>query len=97
MIQLTNNDTKQALIDVSWAHPEGYAPFYSELEIFGTEGKLRLSDRDFAPMQVVNEGVEVPLYSPLLSTFPSAFEDELSHFIDCAMDDNEPRITPLDA
>ena len=48
-------------------------------------------------MVVVNTGVEVPRFSPLLSTYPSAFADELSHFIDCAMNGSESRITPLDA
>ena len=48
-------------------------------------------------MVIMNNGVEVPRFSPLLSTYPSAFADELSHFIDCAITGSESRITPLDA
>ena len=97
VVQLTYGNARQALIELSWTHPQGQAPFYSSLEVIGTKGKIRLSDQDSAPMVVVKNGIDVPRYSPLLSTFPSAFADELSHFVDCAMNGSEPRITPRDA
>jgi predicted dehydrogenase len=96
--QVTYGDNKQALIELSWAHPPGHAPFYSSLELIGTEGKIRLSDQDASPMIVVKgEQVDIPRYSPLLSTFPSAFTRELEHFVDCVTRGTESRITPLDA
>ena len=97
LVQLTFAGNKQALMELSWAHPQEYAPFYSTLEIIGTRGKLTLSDRDAAPMVVIKGGTEMPRYSPLLSTFPESFVGELSHFVASAADNAEARITPEDA
>lgn len=97
LVQMGFEGGKQGLIEVSWAHPKDYAPFYSSMEIIGTRGKLSLSDRGAAPMAVVKNGVEVPRYSPLLSTFPESFVDELDHFFDCVTGKAKPRITLEDA
>jgi len=97
LAQLTFSGNKQALMELSWAHPQEYAPFYSALEIIGTQGKITLSDRDAAPMVVIKGGTVTPRYSPLLSTFPESFVGELSHFVTSATDNTEARITPEDA
>lgn len=97
LVQIGFQGGKQGLMEVSWAHPKEYGPFYSSLEVIGTRGKLSLSDRRAAPMTVVRKGVEVPRYSPLLSTFPESFVDELNHFFDCISGKTSPRITLEDA
>ncbi|HZD39171.1 MAG TPA: Gfo/Idh/MocA family oxidoreductase [Terriglobales bacterium] len=97
LVQMAFADRQQGLMELSWAHPAAYAPFYSSLEIIGTTGKLRLSDRDAGPMVVVKEGVEVPRYSPLLSTYPETFVGELAHFIDGVYGKTSPRVTLEDA
>jgi len=97
LVQLTFAEKKQALMELSWAHPREYAPFYCSLEIIGTRGKLSLSDRDAAPMVVVKGGTEIPRYSPLLSTFPESFVGELTHFVESVSGSTVPRITPEEA
>lgn len=88
---------KWGIMEVSWAHPKIYAPFYSTTEVIGTRGKLTLSDKDAGPMTVLKENVEVPRYSPLLSTFPESFVDELNHFLDCIQGKTSPQSTPVQA
>ncbi|MFQ5804654.1 MAG: Gfo/Idh/MocA family protein [Candidatus Methylomirabilales bacterium] len=84
---------KRGIMEVSWAHPKEYAPLYSTTEIIGTRGKLTLTDKDAAPMTVVKREIGIPRYSPLLSSFPETFVDELSHFLDCILQNTPPRIT----
>ena len=93
LIQIGFPGGKCALMEVSWAHPKEYAPFYSTTEVIGTHGKLTYSDKDTAPMTVVQDGITVPRYSTLLSSFPETFVDELNHFLDCMEQDIPPRIT----
>lgn len=93
LVQVTFSKGQQGLMELSWAHPKEYAPFYSSLEIIGTKGKLNLTDRDAAPMMVIKGGPEVPRYSPLLSTFPESFVGELANFIDGVTRKVAPRIT----
>lgn len=89
---------KWGTMEVSWAHPKAYAPFYSTTEVIGTRGKLTLSDKDAGPMTVVKEDhVDVPRYSPLLSTFPESFVEEMNHFLDCIQGTSSPRSTPAQA
>ncbi len=97
LVQMTFAGNKQGLMELSWAHPREYAPFYSSLEIIGTRGKLSLSDRDAAPMIVIKGGTEIPRYSPLLSTFPESFVGELAHFVKGVAGETAERITPEDA
>lgn len=97
VVQMSFAEKQQGLMELSWAHPAPYAPFYSSLEIVGTAGKLTLSDRDAAPMIVIKGGTEVPRYSPLLSTFPESFVGELAHFVEGVSGTIPPRITPEDA
>lgn len=44
-VMIRYEDGKTAFIDVSWAFPMTYAPFYSSRDIFGTEGRIEYSDR----------------------------------------------------
>ncbi len=97
LVQVGFSKGQQGLMEVSWAHPKEYAPFYSSLEIIGTKGKLTLTDHDSAPLLVIKERPEVPRYSPLLSTYPEAFVGELAHFIDGISRKIAPRITLDDA
>lgn len=88
---------RRGIMEVSWAHPHEYAPFYSTLEVIGTRGKLTLSDREAGPMTVIKTEIGVPRYSPLLSTFPETFVDEFNHFLDCIAGTALPRSTPAQA
>ncbi|MFQ5849354.1 MAG: Gfo/Idh/MocA family protein [Candidatus Binatia bacterium] len=93
IIQVGFPGGKRGTMEVSWAHPKEYAPFYSTTEVIGTRGKLTLSDKDAAPMTVVKGEIGIPRYSPLLSSFPETFVDELNHFLDCIDRKAAPRIT----
>lgn len=93
LAQLAFPGGKRGLMEVSWAHPREYAPLYSNTEVIGTRGKLTLSDKDAAPMTVVKESLTIPRYSPLLSSFPETFVDEVNHFLDCIERNQPPRIT----
>lgn len=97
LLMATYGDNKQALMEFSWAHPTGNAPFYAALEVIGTEGKLRLSDQDAAPMVALSDTIDVPRYSPMLSAYPESFTDALSHFIDCIDTGSTPVVTAEDA
>lgn len=90
---------RRGVLEVSWAHPKAFAPFYSTTEVIGTRGKLELSDRNAAPMHVVRDatGIDIPRYGPMLSAVPEAFEAELNHFLDCIEGRATPRITPASA
>lgn len=98
LIQLGFPGGRWGSMEVSWAHPKEYAPFYSTTEVIGTRGKLALSDRHASPMTVITAGaIGVPQYSPLLSSFPETFVDELGHFLDCIAGTASPRSTPAQA
>ncbi len=97
LIQVGFSGGQQGLMELSWAHPKEYAPYYSSLEIIGTKGKLTLADRESAPLLVIKERTEVPRYSPLLSTFPESFSGELANFIDAICRKVAPRITLQEA
>lgn len=97
IVQTGFTGRKQGMMEISWAHPREYAPFYSTLEIIGTRGKLTLSDRGAMPMTVVKDVIVVPRFSSLLSTFPESFVDELNHFLDCIEGKASPLITLADA
>ncbi|HWG89731.1 MAG TPA: Gfo/Idh/MocA family oxidoreductase [Candidatus Thermoplasmatota archaeon] len=90
---------RRGILEVSWAHPKEYAPFYSTTEILGTKGKLTLTDQGAAPMTIIRGGggIEIPRYGPMLSAVPEAFEAELNHFLDCIEGLAEPRISPHQA
>ncbi len=88
---------KQAVIEVSWAHPKEYAPFYCSTEVIGTKGKIQYSDKDSSPAVIVGDSVSIPRFSTMLSSMPHVFTREIEHFLDCVENDAKPRITDEDA
>jgi len=97
LIMVTYEGGKNGIIDISWAYPQGWAPFYSTLNIVGTKGKLEYSDKDSNPMSVIDGGIIYPRYSPLISTMLTSFQRELNHFLDCIVNGVNPVITLEDA
>lgn len=97
LIMVTYEGGKNGIIDISWAYPQGWAPFYSSLNIVGTKGKLEYSDKDSNPMAVIDGGIIYPRYSPLISTMLTSFQRELNHFLDCIANDLKPVVTLEDA
>jgi predicted dehydrogenase len=97
LIIATYEGGKNGIADVSWAYPQAWSPFYSTLTVIGTKGKLEYSDKDSNPMTVIDGGVEYPRYSPLISTTPTSFQSEISHFLDCIVNGINPAITVEDA
>lgn len=93
VILVTYPDGRRGLMEVSWASPQAIAPFYASTEVIGTKGKIEYQDRATAPMTVVDGGIDVPRYSPLLSSMPHCFERELTHFLDCIDQGHEGRVT----
>lgn len=96
-IMLNFEDDKTALIDVSWAFPKTYAPFYCSMDIVGTKGRIEYSDKNTKPMISVKDGIEYPRYSPLLSSDLNSFKAEFEEFIRCINNGNEPLITKNEA
>ena len=97
LVMVTYEGGKNGIIDISWAYPQGWAPFYSTLNIVGTKGKLEYSDKDSNPMAVIDGGIIYPRYSPLISTMLTSFQRELNHFLDCIVNGVNPVITLEDA
>lgn len=95
MIQF--EEKSSAVIETSWAHPKTYAPFYSKLDVVGTNGKIEYSDKKTNPMMIVGDQVTYPRYSPLVSGMLEIFSIEMQHFLDCINKDIEPRISLEDA
>ena len=90
-------EEETAFIDVSWAFPQAYAPFYSSLDIIGTDGRMEYSDKNTNPMIVVKDKIELPRYSPLLSTDLNAFRDEMKEFVHCIEKGEEPIVSKEEA
>jgi len=90
---------KQAIMEVSWVHPKAWGPFnYSSVEVIGTRGKIKYSDKDTNPAALADDSeISFPRYSPMLSSMPYVFKHELGHFLDCIEEDQRPRITLDDA
>lgn len=86
------------IFEVSWMHPKAYAPFYSDITIWGTGGKIEYSDKNTNPMLSVSDKVaEFPRYFPMMSSPPVTFQNEIQHFIDCIREGTEPEVTAEDA
>ncbi len=88
---------RTAFIDVSWAFSRSYAPFYSSLDVVGTEGRLEYHDKNTNPMVFVRDKIEFPRYSTLLSSSLDAFEEEMEEFVRCLTTDKKPVVTMGDA
>lgn len=71
--------SRHAVLSVSWIHPPAWGPFYATTEIVGTGGRLEYHDQDGHPAIVVGSEIEIPRYSPLLSSVSTAFRREIEH------------------
>lgn len=96
-VMLRYEDGKTAFIDVSWAFPKTSAPFYSSLDIIGTDGRIEYSDKNANPMVFAGDRIEFPRYSSLLSANLEAFSDEIREFVECIDSGREPAVTAHDA
>ncbi|RLF87435.1 gfo/Idh/MocA family oxidoreductase [Thermococci archaeon] len=90
---------KTGIAEVSWSYPlpAKYGVFYHHLDIIGKNGRIRYTPLDTPVVGVVKSTFEMPRFSPMLSTFPEAFEAELRHFFECIKSDCEPVVTAKDA
>jgi len=97
MIQFDGGKT--GIAEVSWAYsyPARYGVFYHHLDILGKNGRIRFTPMDTPVVGVVKSHFEMPRFSPMLSTFPDAFERELRHFFNVILGKEEPVITAEDA
>ncbi|AEH25065.1 Gfo/Idh/MocA family protein [Pyrococcus yayanosii] len=90
---------RTGIAEVSWSYPypAKYGVFYHHLDIIGKNGRIRYTPLDTPVVGVVKSTFEMPRFSPMLSTFPEAFEAELRHFFECILHDREPVVTAQDA
>ncbi|HII61748.1 Gfo/Idh/MocA family protein [Pyrococcus horikoshii] len=90
---------KTGIGEVSWSYPmtPKYGVFYHHLDIIGKNGRIRYTPLDTPVVGVIKSSFEMPRFSPMLSTFPQAFEAELRHFFECIKSNCEPVVTARDA
>lgn len=90
---------KTGIVEVSWSYPlpAKYGVFYHHLDIIGKNGRIRYTPLDAPVVGVVKSSFEMPRFSPMLSTFPEAFEAELKHFFECIRSECDPIVTAKDA
>ncbi len=90
---------RTGIAEVSWAYPypSRYGVFYHHVDIIGKNGRIRYTPLDTPVVGVAKANFEMPRFSPLLSTFPDAFERELRHFFNCIKGREEPIVTAEDA
>ncbi|WP_457742369.1 Gfo/Idh/MocA family protein [Thermococcus sp.] len=90
---------RTGIAEVSWAYPypTRYGVFYHHVDIIGRNGRIRYTPLDTPVVGVAKANFEMPRFSPLLSTFPDAFERELRHFFNCIKGREEPIVTAEDA
>ena len=86
-----------AFMEISWVFPSEGSTLYHYLDIVGSKGKIEYSNRDNNPTIMVTNRISLPRYSLLMSTFPEAFEKELSHFLDCIEYNTSSLVTVQDA
>jgi UDP-N-acetylglucosamine 3-dehydrogenase len=85
--------------EASWAYPQGFGgALYATLDVVGTSGKIRYTDKDTNPMltYTADQGPELPRFFRFMSTTEYAFEEEIRHFVHCILDDREPAVSPRD-
>ena len=97
MVEFENGKT--GIGEVSWAYPypSRYGVFYHHVDIIGKNGRIRYTPLDTPVVGVAKANFEMPRFSPLLSTFPDAFERELAHFFRVIEGSEEPAVTAEDA
>ncbi|WP_456367924.1 Gfo/Idh/MocA family protein [Thermococcus sp.] len=90
---------KTGIAEVSWAYPypARYGVFYHHVDVIGKNGRIRYTPLDTPVVGVAKANFEMPRFSPLLSTFPEAFENELRHFFNVIRGREEPVVTAEDA
>ncbi len=90
---------KTGIGEVSWAYPypSRYGVFYHHVDVMGRNGRIRYTPLDTPVVGVAKANFEMPRFSPLLSTFPDAFERELRHFFRVITEEEEPIVTAEDA
>jgi UDP-N-acetylglucosamine 3-dehydrogenase len=90
---------KTGIAEVSWAYPypSRYGVFYHHVDIIGKNGRIRYTPLDTPVVGVAKANFEMPRFSPLLSTFPDAFERELRHFFSVIRGEEKPVVTAEDA
>ena len=90
---------KTGIGEVSWAYPypSRYGVFYHHVDVIGRNGRIRYTPLDTPVVGVAKANFEMPRFSPLLSTFPDAFERELEHFFRVINGEEEPVLTGEDA
>ena len=92
-------DGKTGIGEVSWAYPypSRYGLFYHHVDVIGRNGRIRYTPLDTPVVGVAKANFEMPRFSPLLSTFPDAFERELEHFFRVIAGEEEAVVTAEDA
>ncbi|MEO2151168.1 MAG: Gfo/Idh/MocA family oxidoreductase [Thermococcus sp.] len=92
-------DGKTGIGEVSWAYPypSRYGVFYHHVDVIGRNGRIRYTPLDTPVVGVAKANFEMPRFSPLLSTFPDAFERELEHFFRVITGEEEAVVTAEDA
>ncbi|MEK8129309.1 Gfo/Idh/MocA family oxidoreductase [Paenibacillus filicis] len=87
-----------ANLEACWGYP---APFYTAVEIAGSEGVVRADSRKTHSLHIrkstqpaSGESFTEAKYSPL---YKEVYERELHHFIACLQDGSEPDVTAFDA
>lgn len=87
------------IAEVSWAYPypARYGVFYHYLDIIGKNGRIKYVPMDTPIIGIVKNQFEMPRFSPMLSTFPDAFEREIKHFLECITKEKEPIVTAYDS
>ena len=88
---------EMAFMEISWIFPSAGSTLYHHLDVVGNKGKIDFSNQDSNPTLIVTNKISFPRYSSLVSTFPEAFEKELSHFLDCISHNTQSLITVQDA
>ncbi|WP_042691746.1 Gfo/Idh/MocA family protein [Thermococcus nautili] len=90
---------KTGIGEVSWAYPypSRYGVFYHHVDVIGRNGRIRYTPLDTPVVGVAKASFEMPRFSPLLSTFPDAFERELEHFFRVIAGEEEAVVTAEDA
>ncbi|WP_297092553.1 Gfo/Idh/MocA family oxidoreductase [Thermococcus sp.] len=98
MMMIAFEGGKTGIAEVSWAYPypSRYGVFYHHVDIIGKNGRIRYTPLDTPVVGVAKANFEMPRFSPLLSTFPDAFERELRHFFNCIKGREEPVVTAED-
>ncbi len=86
--------------EASWAHPPEFGGgFYASLDVVGSHGRVQYSDQDSNPMIEFDAktGAKLPQFFRFMSTTEFAFRDEIQHFLDCVVKDQDPAISLEDA